>query len=130
MSLDAERAAAQRALIEHGKAIVEHEERLAAIESLLQQLPERMAEAFERSIDRKASDPQTWRKVREAWREQAVKSAGEFLVGGFGGLLKKVAGMLLIAVLVWQLAGFSGVSQIASGWARAAFANWLNKGSP
>jgi hypothetical protein len=130
MSPDAERAAAQRAINSHGETLVDHEQRLATLEALVQQLPERMAEAFERSIDRKASDPATWAKMRKAWREQAAKGLGEFMLDGLSGAGKKLAGAILIGVLVWQLAGFTGVSQIASGWARSAFTNWLNRGAP
>lgn len=129
MSLEEERAAAKAAIHRHGETLVEHEQRLDAIEQLLADLPERMAEAFERSIDRKASDPQTWAKVRAAWRDQAAKGIGEFFLGGLSSFGKKVAGLLLIAILVWQLAGISGLSSIASGWARAAFTNWL-RGAP
>ena len=133
MSLDEEREDARRAIQQmhrNSETLVDHEERLATLERAVLQLPERIAQALADKIDEKATDPHMWAKVRTAWRDQAVRSAGEFVVGGIGAAAKRVAGWLVVALIVWQLAGFSGLSHWASSAARAAITNWLNRANP
>jgi hypothetical protein len=72
-------------------------------------------QAVARGIQAAVSDPATWEAAGKAMRTQAEQSAGGWLLAGLRAAFKKLAWVVLVCVLVYNLGGLPALTALMKG---------------
>lgn len=89
--------------------IARHDDEL---EALRQMMRAHVAEAVAEGIRSAVGDPRLWDAAGRAMREQAQSAAGGWLLGGIGGLAKRLAWIVAIGAGVYALGGWSALAAL------------------
>lgn len=99
------------------RAVQSHDDRVTALQSTIEGLPDQIGISIEQAIKRAVADRQTWHTAGEALHEVAKERAGGWLFGGLQVLFSRAMWLLLIGIGIYMLGGWTALV----GFIKSAF---------
>lgn len=97
-------------------AVQSHDDKLTAMQSTVQELPNQISKAVEAAILRSVSSEAMWSAAGAAIQRQARDSAGGWLFGGLASTGRRMLWVAFAVLAIYMIGGWAAVAAIVKSW--------------